>query len=245
MGHAAVRLLLAPITLIKAMWRGVRSIVNPSPARDVPVAATKAMESEGTRKASRAEPEAQARRAIASMSKSAGKSAGNGRGGGTPSSATTPDSKQDDNEPTAPALPLPAGNALEGMLSKDTSNVLVLAWDLEEGQLEKLVDSVLRLQLIRRDFRPLFVTDTTALHQFRKHGFAYEYIPPAEEWGRHNHPLEHEWVEFVEERMESILDSYNLDVIMVFDDPADSTTLREGIVGGLVSPAAQRRRKSR
>jgi hypothetical protein len=45
--------------------------------------------------------------------------------------------------------------------------------------------------------------------------------------------------------MESILETYKLDVIMVFDDPADSKTLREGILGGLVSPAAQRLRKSR
>jgi hypothetical protein len=133
----------------------------------------------------------------------------------------------------AGAFPIPGGDRTAGPLFERASTTMFVAWGLSADELRSLADDVSRLQLMLRDFKPLFVTDSQTWSGFQEHGYWFEYIPSAEEWRHHHDP--DEWPEYIAGRMDSIIATYAPDRIVVYDhDGTANQALRSGVLNSIV-----------
>ena len=130
------------------------------------------------------------------------------------------------------AFPIPAGDQLLGPLNEGPRTTMFVVWGYRNEALDSVVGDVFRLQLMLRDFKPLFVTDSDDWKAFRKRGYWFEYIPPADEWGRHEEASD--WPEYAGERMDSIVATYRPDRIIVLEHGDSARALRGGILNGVV-----------
>jgi hypothetical protein len=130
-------------------------------------------------------------------------------------------------------FPVPPGKQLLGPLSDRHSTTMFLVWGYQSEELESLIDEVARLQLMLNDFKPLFVTDSTYWSAFHRHGYWFEYIPPADEWMRYHEPTE--WPDYVSERIESIVATYLPDRLLVFENGDGLGALKRGVLNRLVT----------
>jgi hypothetical protein len=133
---------------------------------------------------------------------------------------------------SAPTLSIPAETPFMGPLNEGHSTTMFLVWGFSGDELANLVADVARLQMMKRDFNPLFVTDADTWAPFQEHGYWFEYIPPAEEWMRHNPDTG--WSEFVAERVDSIVATYSPDRIVVYEDTMKREALKRGVLNGVV-----------
>jgi hypothetical protein len=127
---------------------------------------------------------------------------------------------------------IPAGDRTVGPLNDHPSTTMFLLWGLADDAVQSLVDDVARLQVMLRDFKPLFVTDSDSWAAFQEHGYWFEYIPPAEEWGRHRDPGE--WPDYVAERIDSIVATYAPDRVIVYESGPGNEALRGGLLNSIV-----------
>jgi hypothetical protein len=134
---------------------------------------------------------------------------------------------------TAPTLSIPSETPFMGPLNEGHSTTMFLIWGFSGDELAGLVADVARLQMMKRDFNPLFVTDADTWSPFQEHGYWFEYIPSAEEWMEHN--PETGWSEFVAERIDSIVATYAPDRIVVYEDTNKREALKRGVLNGVVS----------
>ena len=77
----------------------------------------------------------------------------------------------------AHALVAPAGMSCFSLRHRDVRVCAVPAFGLDRAELEALVGAVSRLQIERKDFKPVFITDSPDLDPFVKRAYAVEYIP--------------------------------------------------------------------
>jgi len=151
------------------------------------------------------------------------------KGGGSKSAkAARPKKKA-----AAPTLSIPAETPFMGPLNEGHSTTMFLIWGFSGDELASLVADVARLQMMKRDFNPLFVTDADTWSPFQEHGYWFEYIPSAEEWMEHNPDTG--WSEFVAERIDSIVATYAPDRIVVYEDTNKREALKRGVLNGVVS----------
>jgi hypothetical protein len=149
------------------------------------------------------------------------------KGGG--SKATAPKQKR---KPAAPTLSIPSETPFLGPLMEGHSTTMFLIWGFDGDELAGLVNDVARLQMMKRDFNPIFVTDADTWSPFQEHGYWFEYIPSAEEWMEHNPDTG--WSEFVAERIDSIVATYAPDRIVVYEDTNKREALKRGVLNGVV-----------
>jgi hypothetical protein len=143
----------------------------------------------------------------------------------------------DDGAKRAPSeqqrFPIPEGRRLLGPLNDKHCRTMFVVWGYSPDELDSLTDEIARLQLMLRDFKPLFVTDSDHWSAFQRHGYWFEYIPPAEDWTDH---LERtEWPAYVSRRMDSIIATYRPDRIVVYDDGKDRDALKSGVLNQIVA----------
>lgn len=132
----------------------------------------------------------------------------------------------------APTLTIPSETPFMGPLNEGHSTTMFLVWGFSGEELANLVADVARLQMMKRDFNPLFVTDADTWSPFQEHGYWFEYIPSAEEWMEHNPDTG--WSEFVAERVDSIVATYAPDRIVVYEDTSKREALKRGVLNGVV-----------
>ncbi|HEY6637732.1 MAG TPA: hypothetical protein VIZ61_08635 [Solirubrobacterales bacterium] len=151
------------------------------------------------------------------------------RKGGDAKEPKVPKPKQ---KPAAPTLSIPSETPFLGPLMEGHSTTMFLIWGFNGEELANLVNDVARLQMMKRDFNPLFVTDADTWAPFQEHGYWFEYIPSAEEWMQHNPDTG--WSEFVAERIDSIVSTYAPDRIVVYEDTNKREALKRGVLNGVV-----------
>jgi hypothetical protein len=127
---------------------------------------------------------------------------------------------------------IPAGDRLLGPLNDKASTALFIAWGLDRGQLATLTAEVADLQLMLRDFKPLFVTDSDFWEPFQEYGYWFEYIPPFEEWTRHNDRTA--WSDYVSERIGSIIATYRPTRVVVYEGSPPGEALRQGVLNSVL-----------
>jgi hypothetical protein len=152
-----------------------------------------------------------------------------GKGGGGSKGAKAPKQKK---RPAAPTLSIPSETPFLGPLMEGHSTTMFLIWGFDGDELAGLVNDVARLQMMKRDFNPIFVTDADTWSPFQEHGYWFEYIPSAEEWMDHNPDTG--WSEFVAERIDSIVATYAPDRIVVYEDTNKREALKRGVLNGVV-----------
>jgi hypothetical protein len=106
---------------------------------------------------------------------------------------------------------------------------------LPSGTVARAVTEVAALQVMLSSFRPVFVTDCDQFQIFRRHGYLFEYIPPREDWTARFG--DSDWTAYLRERMNLLLERYEPDRVIGFDDVERFTLMRTGLLDVLVSPA--------
>jgi hypothetical protein len=149
-----------------------------------------------------------------------------------PTQVEAPKPKPKKKKPETPTLSIPAETPFLGPLMEGHSTTMFLVWGFNGDELASLVNDVARLQMMKRDFNPLFVTDADTWAPFQEHGYWFEYIPSAEEWMQHNPDTG--WSEFVAERIDSIVATYSPDRIVVYEDTSKREALKRGVLNGVV-----------
>jgi hypothetical protein len=129
-------------------------------------------------------------------------------------------------------FPIPSGDQLLGPLNDAPFTTMFVVWGYSATELESLTREIARLQLMLRDFKPLFVTDSDSWTAFQERGYWFEYIPPADEWTRRNEASE--WPDYVGERIDSIVATYVPDRIIVFEHGTAREALSRGVLNGVV-----------
>jgi hypothetical protein len=109
---------------------------------------------------------------------------------------------------------------------------MFMVWGLDRDALTTLVAEVARLQLMLRDFKPLFITDSDFWDPFSEHGYWFEYIPPYEEWIRHNDAVA--WPDYVSERIRSIIATYRPGRVVVYESGPVGELLRRGVLNSVI-----------
>jgi hypothetical protein len=135
-------------------------------------------------------------------------------------------------KPAFPTLDIPSETPFMGPLNEGHTTTMFLVWGFSGDELANLVGDVARLQMMKRDFNPLFVTDADTWAPFQEHGYWFEYIPSAEEWMEHNPDTG--WSEFVAERVDSIVATYRPDRVVVYEDTSKREALKQGVLNGVV-----------
>ena len=151
------------------------------------------------------------------------------RKGGDAKPAKAPKQKK---KPATPTLSIPSETPFLGPLMEGHTTTMFLVWGFNGDELANLVNDVARLQMMKRDFNPIFVTDADTWAPFQEHGYWFEYIPSAEEWMQHNPDTG--WSEFVAERIDSIVATYAPDRIVVYEDTNKREALKRGVLNGVV-----------
>jgi hypothetical protein len=131
------------------------------------------------------------------------------------------------------AFPIPPGRRLLGPLNDKHSTTMFLLWGFSPDELESLTEDVASLQLMLRDFKPLFVTDSDHWSPFEERGYWFEYLPSADEWARYHDATE--WPQYVSERIDLIIATYSPDRVIVYDNGPDGEALRRGLLNRIVS----------
>jgi hypothetical protein len=201
-GHAIVQVARFPMNALRGLRRGARRLL-PS-GRQVPQLESAA--AKRARKEGGSEPAKPAK----------------------PPKVEKPKKKKQD----APTLTIPSDTNFMGPLMEGHSTTMFLIWGFNGDELANLVNDVARLQMMKRDFNPLFVTDADTWAPFQEHGYWFEYIPSAEEWMQHNPDTG--WSEFVAERIDSIVATYAPDRIVVYEDTNKREALKRGVLNGVV-----------
>jgi hypothetical protein len=228
-GHAIVRVARFPLVVARALVRLARRIVRGLLNRVL-------------RPAGRAV--ARAARAVGSFLRLLPSRLGRlAKRGGRAAKATMPKSKPAPQPKAGAAgapkpadervISVPQGNDFLGPLTDGHATTMFLLWGLSEDEIDSLVDEVARLQLMQWDFKPLFVTDSDHWEPFQDHGYWFEFVPPAEDWMSHNSGGD--WSQFVSERIDSIIETYAPDRIVVYEDAAKRGALRRGVLNGVIS----------
>jgi len=69
------------------------------------------------------------------------------------------------------------GHACLSLYDEEPITTGFSAIGLRGGKLAAFVDYIAEKQRLQRNFVPVFLTDSTEFHLFRRHGFVFEYIP--------------------------------------------------------------------
>lgn len=138
-----------------------------------------------------------------------------------------------DREP----LPVPEGKRLLGPLNEKHTTTMFMAWGLSADELQSLIDEIARLQLMLRDFKPVFVTDSDFWSPFEHYGYWFEYIPPADEWTRHGEATD--WPSYVSARIGSIIKTYDPKSILIYEGGTVGEALRRGVLNSVVGRPAR------
>ena len=94
--------------------------------------------------------------------------------------------------------------------------LLCIVWGLPESGLSAIVDRVLA---VAEPAGVVVVSDSDAVHLFRKGGCRFEYVPPREDWEAHF--PERDYDTFVRHRLDSLHESYTVEREAVFGDIGD------------------------
>ena len=130
---------------------------------------------------------------------------------------------------------MPLGNRVRTPVPPRTAVVMFVLVGLPPEAVARAVAEVAALQVMLASFRPVFVTDCDQFQTFRRHGYLFEYIPAQEDWS--SRFGDSDWSSFLRERMDLLLERYEPDRVIGFDDVERFTLLRTGILDALVSPA--------
>lgn len=121
-----------------------------------------------------------------------------------------------------PRLSVSTGRMVKDSVEESPKVVLFLVLGRDVERLAALVDHVAALESAARDFRPLFITDSTALHVFRRHEYVVEHLPAAHPRMREDPTSGFGWLPFVARRLRSIVDTYRPSTFIVYDDTTES-----------------------
>lgn len=147
-----------------------------------------------------------------------------------------------DRAPQREPLAIPAGDHLLGPLNEKPSTAMFVLWAVDDDQLASLTAEVARLQLMLRDFKPLFVTDSDFWAPFSEYGYWFEHIPPFEQWSRHNDPTE--WPGYVSERIGSIIATYEPARVVVYEGGPAGEALRRGVLNSVIGRSVRATEKA-
>lgn len=100
--------------------------------------------------------------------------------------------------------------------------LLCIVWALPEPELRAIVDRVLA---VAEPADVVVVSDSDAVHLFRKGGCRFEYVPPRDDWEAHF--PERDYDDFVRHRLDSLHGSYRIEREAVFG------RIEEGILRSL------------
>lgn len=75
-------------------------------------------------------------------------------------------------------------------------------------EMEKVVEQISAQQAIREDFVPLFITDSTDFHMFRKYGYVFEYFPSPEK--QHVVVGSVSWQEYAQKRLDLLIRKWGI-----------------------------------
>ena len=113
----------------------------------------------------------------------------------------------------APAPLAPASGWRNFTLRDQPTKVLgVSVCGLSRAVMESLVDTIAAQQTALRDFVPVFLTDSTNLEPFRRHGYVCEYFPDAGERARYEGSLS--WAEYGGRRRDLLKRKWRLDEVV-------------------------------
>ncbi|MDP8931464.1 MAG: hypothetical protein M3O70_23565 [Actinomycetota bacterium] len=115
----------------------------------------------------------------------------------------------------------------------DSPVVALMAWDVTAKELEGLLAEVTRLLEARRSFRPLFVTNCDAFYALRERGYLFEYVPPRTDWSEQFGSYD----EFVNRRLQRILETYQPDRLLVVDNAQALDVLLPAVLDGFPGQA--------
>ena len=131
-------------------------------------------------------------------------------------------------------LEVPLGNRVRTPVPPKAAVVMFVVVGLPAEAVERAVTEVASLQVMLSSFRPVFVTDCDQFQVFRRHGYLFEYIPPQQDWSARFG--DSDWSSFLRERMDLLLERYEPDRVIGFDDVERFTLIRSGILDALVAP---------
>ncbi len=127
-----------------------------------------------------------------------------------------------------PVLPIPMGSAVKENAPRAPVTALVMLLGMTDPEIERCVEQVASLQVMLAGFCPLFVTDSDAFQFFRRYEYLFEYLPPADAYIA-QHGVE-EWTEFVNERLRSIIATYQPQRIIVLGGSSSSHAIERGLL---------------
>ncbi len=137
-------------------------------------------------------------------------------------------------QPPPRRLEVPLGNRVRTPVPPKAAVVMFVVVGLPAEAVERAVAEVASLQVMLSSFRPVFVTDCDQFQVFRRHGYLFEYIPPQQDWSARFG--DSDWSSFLRERMDLLLERYEPDRVIGFDDVQRFTLMRSGILDALVAP---------
>lgn len=106
--------------------------------------------------------------------------------------------------------------------------LMCIVWRLPEAELADIVRRVLE---IAGPSTVVVVSDSDAVHLFRKGGCRFEYVPPREDWERHF--PERDYDTFVSHRISSLDESYRVERHALFGE------LDDGLLRALAAEAPE------
>jgi hypothetical protein len=137
-------------------------------------------------------------------------------------------------QPPPRRLDVPLGNRVRTPVPPKMAVVMFVVVGLPAEAVARAVAEVASLQVMLSSFRPVFVTDCDQFQVFRRHGYLFEYIPPQQDWS--SRFGESDWSSYLRERMDLLLERYEPDRVIGFDDVERFTLMRTGILDALVAP---------
>ena len=117
-------------------------------------------------------------------------------------------------ETAAPALtPAPGWGCFE--IANQAGKVLgISVFGIEQKRLAEILALIANQQRKTRDFTPVFLTSNTAFHLFRRYGFVFEYLPPANQ--REGVAGQQDWNDYAAQRLELICQKWGIARIICF-----------------------------
>jgi hypothetical protein len=109
---------------------------------------------------------------------------------------------------------------------------LVLAINLEEEALRRLVEQVACLQQETMAFEPVFVTSSADFRLFDSFGFNIEHVMSYGDWSRLQDPAR--WIHYLEVRLDAIVRTYSPSNILIASGFAGNGELDKNLYGCLM-----------
>lgn len=110
------------------------------------------------------------------------------------------------------AVPVQPGRWIVTDESADLPVVLFVLVGLDHDETSRWVDEVAGRQVETQAFVPVFVVDTAPFDRLRHHDFAFEFVPPRDDW--QGTTLREEWFDFLSRRIEELRRLYRPDAVV-------------------------------